>query len=92
MSQTSINIRMDAELKKEYEKILSELGLNLTTAFNVFARAVVRERRIPFDITLNVPNVKTIEAIEEIEAMKKDPNKKLYNNFNELLHEVQNEI
>lgn len=71
MSQTNINIRMDSELKKEYETILSELGLNLTTAFNIYVRAVVRERRIPFEIALDVPNSETKMAMKEIQAMKK---------------------
>ena len=92
MAQTNISIRMDENLKREYEGILSELGLNLTTALNVFARAVVRERRIPFEIALNVPNNETIAAIEEVETMRNNPNKKLYNSFDELLSEVKADV
>ncbi len=51
MSQTNINIRMDLELKKQFEKFCKETGLNMTTAFNIFAKAVVREQKIPFEIT-----------------------------------------
>ena len=50
MAQTTINVRMDTELKKEIEKIFEQMGMNTTTAFNIFARAVVQTRKIPFEI------------------------------------------
>lgn len=53
MAQTNINIRMDEELKKNFDMICTELGLNMTAAINVFARAVVRKHGIPFDLTIN---------------------------------------
>lgn len=51
MAQTMVNIRMDAELKKEVEKVCSEMGLSMTTAFTLFAKKLSRDRRIPFEIT-----------------------------------------
>lgn len=53
MPQTNINIRMDEDLKKNFDEICTELGLNMTTAVNVFARAVVRKHGIPFELTVN---------------------------------------
>ena len=50
MTQTNVNIRMDEDLKKQFEAFCSEVGLNMTIAFNVFARATVRQQRIPFEI------------------------------------------
>jgi len=50
MAQTVINIRMDEELKKQAEYLFNEFGMNMTTAFTIFAKAVVREKRIPFEI------------------------------------------
>lgn len=47
----NVNFRMDAELKKSMEQICSEMGLSMTAAFTVFAKAVCRERRIPFEVT-----------------------------------------
>ena len=49
----SVNFKLDAETKKGMESICSELGLSLTAAFTIFAKAVTRERRIPFDLALN---------------------------------------
>lgn len=51
MAQTTINIKIDEELKKEFEVFCSEVGMSMTTAFCVFAKKTVRERRIPFEIS-----------------------------------------
>lgn len=51
MAQTNINIRMDEELKRQFDEFCSEVGMNMTTAICIFAKAVVRQHRIPFDIT-----------------------------------------
>ena len=53
MPQTNINIRMDSDLKKQFDEFCDEIGMSMTTAFNIFAKTVVRERRIPFEITLD---------------------------------------
>ncbi len=45
-------VNMDDELKKEFSKVVKEMGLNASSAVNLFARTVVRERRIPFEVTL----------------------------------------
>jgi DNA-damage-inducible protein J len=51
MAQTNINIRMDAVLKKQAESLFAEMGINMTTAFNIFVRQSVRQRKIPFEIS-----------------------------------------
>ena len=77
MATTNITIRMDEELKKQAEELFSDLGLNMTTAFTVFAKQAVREQKIPFMLSKKTPNQETLEAIREIEEMKK----KLNSNF-----------
>jgi DNA-damage-inducible protein J len=52
MAQTSINIRIDEDLKKQAEYLFSEFGMNMTTAFTIFIKAVVREQKIPFEISM----------------------------------------
>ena len=52
MAQTSINIRTDETLKKQFDIVCNELGLNLSTAINIFMKTVVREREIPFKISV----------------------------------------
>jgi DNA-damage-inducible protein J len=51
MPQTTFSIRMDTEVKKQLDEFCSDVGMNTSTAFNMFARAVLRERRLPFDVT-----------------------------------------
>ncbi len=53
MATTSVTIRMDESLKKQAEKLFEEMGLNMTTAFTIFTKAVVREQKIPFEITVD---------------------------------------
>ncbi|MBF1002610.1 MAG: type II toxin-antitoxin system RelB/DinJ family antitoxin [Lachnospiraceae bacterium] len=50
MAQATFSVRMDEALKREFDSLCQDFGMNTTTAINVFARAVVRERRIPFEI------------------------------------------
>lgn len=50
MATTSITIRMDENLKKQAEALFDEMGLNMTTAITMFAKAVVRQNKIPFEI------------------------------------------
>jgi DNA-damage-inducible protein J len=77
-STTNISIRMDAELKAQADTLFNELGMNISTAFNIFVRQSLREGRIPFDVSLNQPNAETIAAMQEAERIAKDPNVKGY--------------
>lgn len=53
MAQTLVNIRMDEELKRNMEQICQELGMNMTTAITIFAKKMTREKRIPFDVSVD---------------------------------------
>jgi DNA-damage-inducible protein J len=64
MAQTSINIRTDEKLKKQFDTICSELGLNLSTAVNIFMRTVVRQKRIPFPLAID--NERRFKALGEL--------------------------
>lgn len=64
MAQTNINIRMDEELKKQFDEFCKEVGMNMTTAFCIFAKTAVREQRIPFEISAEIPNSETRKSIE----------------------------
>jgi len=50
MAQATFSVRMDESLKRQFDALCADFGMNATTAFNIFARAVVRERKIPFEI------------------------------------------
>lgn len=53
MAQAMINFRMDEELKKNMEDTCRELGLSMTAAFTIFAKKMTREKRIPFDVSVD---------------------------------------
>ncbi len=67
MAQTNVNIRMDEDLKKQFEHFCSDVGMNMTTAFCVFAKTVVREHRIPFEIS----NADPFYSPQNIDRLKK---------------------
>lgn len=64
MAQTNVNIRMDEATKSAFDKFCGEIGLSVSSAFNIFAKTVVREQRIPFELTTEIPNDETKTAIE----------------------------
>ena len=72
---------MDSDLKAQADALFSELGMNLTTAFNIFVRQSIREGGIPFEISINQPNKETIAAMLEAERIAKDPSVKGYNDL-----------
>ena len=51
MAQTTFSVRMDTEVKKQFDAFCAQVGMNTTVAFNMFARAVLREKRLPFEVT-----------------------------------------
>lgn len=65
MAQTNVNIRMDDNLKQQFDRLCNELGLNMSTAINIFAKTMVRQQRIPFEISLDVPNTETRGGIDD---------------------------
>ena len=78
MATTSITIRMDEKLKKQAEILFEDMGLNMTTAFTMFTKAVVRQNKIPFEITadpfFSESNIRILEErISKIESGKSIP-------------------
>ena len=60
MASTNLNVRVDENVKKSAETVLHELGLNMSTAVNMFLRAVIREEGIPFKMSLKKPEEEEI--------------------------------
>lgn len=84
MAKVSTNITIDADVKKQAQELFADLGLDLSTAINIFLRQAVRENGLPFEMRVAKPNAETIAAIEEGRAMAHDPNAKSYANAEEL--------
>lgn len=89
MPKVSTSISIDSEVKAKAQALFSDLGLDLSTAVNIFLKQSIRENAIPFSIQRDVPNADTISAMKESEEMEKNPEKyKRYHSFSELLSEV----
>ncbi len=86
---TNVSIRMDSDLKAQADALFGELGMNMSTAFNIFARQAVREGRIPFEISLNQPNRDTVAAMLEAERIAKDPSVKGYTDTDALFADLR---
>lgn len=84
MAIAKININTDLETKQEAEKIFNALGLNMTTAINVFLKKAIQYKGIPFDLTIETPNEVTMAAFDEGERILSSPKRKTYKSIDEL--------
>ena len=69
MGQTAFTIRMDTDIKKRFDELCKDFGMSANTAFNIFARAVIKQERIPFDVESD-NQAKLQSAWEAIERMR----------------------
>lgn len=88
---SNVSFRIDSQLKKNADDLFAELGLSMTTAFNIFLRQSVREGKIPFEISLSHPNSETILAMKEAEAIAKDPSAKRFHSIDDLMDDLNND-
>lgn len=75
MAQTTFSVRMDEVLKKQFDGLCQEFGMNASTAINVFARAVVKQRKIPFEISApetDITREGATQAFKTLRAQAKD--------------------
>ena len=75
MAKVNTNTSIDAELKKNAVELFSAFGLDLSTAITLYLQQAVREQRIPFEITKEIPNKDTVDALNEYKEMKTNKEK-----------------
>ena len=90
MSTVNLNIRTDKEIKEKAENIFQELGINMTTAINMFLRTSIRENGIPFDLKIDSVNDETKLAIEEGRKIADDKTIEGYVSIEELKKGLEN--
>jgi DNA-damage-inducible protein J len=73
MAQSDLIVRIDDDLKTSGEELLRKQGMNWSTAFSAFISHSVKLGKIPFETSLDEPNAETLEAIDEVEQMIKNP-------------------
>ena len=76
MATTNFSFRLDSDLKKRSEALYGELGINLTTAINVFLRKSLTVGGFPFDVRIDQHNKDTVLALLEADRLSKDSNVK----------------
>ena len=84
-TSTNFSLRLDNDIKKQCETLFGELGMNLTTAINVFLRQSLRVGGFPFDFRIEQPSKETMAAMLEAERIARDPSVKRYSDVEEAL-------
>ncbi|MCQ2463044.1 MAG: type II toxin-antitoxin system RelB/DinJ family antitoxin [Clostridia bacterium] len=90
MAQATFSVRMDDSLKNQFESLCVDFGMNMTTAINIFAKAVVRERRIPFEISASEPEITRETAMQTFMMLRNQSLKNFPNGIS--LDEINAEI
>lgn len=90
MAQATFSVRMDETLKKQFDALCSDFGMTASTAINVFARAVVRERKIPFEIASPEPEITREQAMQAFMSLRMQAKKKFPQGMS--LEEIDEEI
>ena len=86
---SNVSFRIDSDIKNQADSLFAQLGLNMTTAFNIFLRQSIREGCIPFNVTINTPNIETVAALLEAERISSDSTVKRYSEVEEALKELK---
>jgi len=96
-TSTNVTIRMDKETKRDFEYFCDNVGINLTTAFNMFVKATLRSRKLPFvvgDISLNTQTRKDLqEAFKALqdESIANGNDKMSLDEINSIISECRHE-
>lgn len=70
MAQATFSVRMDERIKKQFDELCQEFGMNASTAINIFAKAVVRQRKIPFEISSPETEITREGAMQAFNALR----------------------
>ena len=89
MAAVPTQIRIDAQLKKQSSGLFKELGMDMSSAVNVFLKQCVLQGGLPFQVKMPEYKPEVIEAMEEARVLSKDPTAKRYSSFSEALKDVE---
>lgn len=70
MSQGTLTLKIDSETKKQFNEFCEEVGINMTTAINMYIKKVVRDQKIPFELFLDKSNIETLEVLNDVAEHK----------------------
>lgn len=85
----NVNIRMDKNIKQQMDALCQDLGTNLSTAFNIFAKAMLRHQGFPFPVVRDISNAETLAALAETKEIMKHPEShKGYRNVDTMFEDI----
>ncbi len=73
MTTAKINVNTDVETKEQVQKLLHDMGMDMTTAINIYLKRIILEKGIPFEVSTKATNEATLSAMEELSHMEKNP-------------------
>lgn len=88
MKNVTTSIRIDSNTKQAATELLNELGLDLSSAVNIFLKQVVLQGGLPFQVKYPQYKPEVLAAMEEAEVLSKNPNTKKYSSFSEALEDM----
>lgn len=88
MATVPTQVRIDENLKKQASELFAQLGMDMSSAMNIFLRQCVLRGGLPFSVELPQYKPEVIEAMEEVKRISKNPGTKRYNNFSEALEDI----
>lgn len=81
---STVTIRIDEATKKDVSKIAKDFGLDISSITRAFYKQIQREKRVPLSLSYDIPNKKTINAINEGKKLMFDSDAKGYSNMSDL--------
>lgn len=88
MATVPTQIRIDENLKKQATELFSQLGMDMSSAMNIFLRQCVMRGGLPFDVAIPQYKSDVIAAMEEAKKISKDPHTKRYSSFSDILEDL----
>ena len=88
MATVPTQVRIDENLKKQATELFSQLGMDMSSAMNIFLRQCVMRGGLPFDVVVPQYKPEVIEAMEEAKRISKDPKTKRYSSFSDVMEDL----
>ena len=88
MATVPTQVRIDENLKKQATELFSQLGMDMSSAMNIFLRQCVMRGGLPFDVVVPQYKTEVIEAMEEAKRISKDPKTKRYSSFSDAMEDL----
>lgn len=85
---TNFTVRLDAQVKKDAERLFSDLGMTLSSAFNIFLHQSLLSQGLPFAVRKELPNKTTLAAMIEALELANNPDAKTFSSVDELMKDL----